>query len=448
MTRQAYRAGLLHALDDPACAPADVAIAHHPDGLLVVEDGHVAAFGAYADLAPTLPLGTPVEALPGRLITPGFVDAHIHFPQTDVIAAWGGALLDWLAKHTYPAELAFADRAHADAVAAVFLDELLRNGTTSALVFATAHKASVEALFAAALARDMRLVAGKVLMDRNAPEGLRDSVETGRADTEDLIRAWRGRGRLGYAITPRFAVTSSEAQLAMAGELAAAHPDVLVQTHMLENRQEIAEVARLFPDARDYLDVYERFGLVTPRSVFAHCVHADAGVFGRLAKAEAAVAFCPSSNLMLGSGLFDLKTACACGVRVALATDVGGGASFSMPRMIGEAYRVGQLQGETLDPLHGFYLATLAGARALRIDDKVGNLAVGKEADFLVLDLAATPLIARRTGGARSLGETVFALAVLSDDRIVERTYLRGRLAHARDGLDRAAGPAGQSAHG
>ena len=448
MTRQAYRAGLLHALDDPSRTATDVAIAHHPDGMLVVEDGHVAAFGPYADLAPALPPGTPVEELPGRLITPGFVDAHIHFPQIDVIAAWGGELLDWLAKHTYPAELAFADRAHADAVAAVFLDELLRNGTTSALVFATAHKGSVEALFEAALARDMRLVAGKVLMDRNAPEGLRDSVETGRADTEDLIRAWRGRGRLGYAITPRFAVTSSEAQLAMAGELAAAHPDALVQTHMLENRQEIAEVARLFPDARDYLDVYDRFGLVTPRSVFAHCVHADAGVFGRLAQAEAAVAFCPSSNLMLGSGLFDLKAACACGVRVALATDVGGGASFSMPRMIGEAYRVGQLRGETLEPLHGFYLATLAGARALRIDDKVGNLAPGKEADFVVLDLAATPLIARRTGGARSLGETVFALAVLGDDRIVERTYLRGRLAHARDGLDRPAAPAGQSADG
>ena len=448
MSRQAYRAGLLHALDDPGRVPAAAAISHHPDGLLVVEDGHVAAFGAYADLAPTLPEGTPVEALPGRLIAPGFIDAHIHFPQTDVIAAWGGELLDWLERHTYPAEQAFADRAHADAVAAVFLDELLRNGTTSALVFATVHKASAEALFEAALARDMRLTAGKVLMDRNAPDGLRDTAVTSRADTEALIRAYRGRGRLGYAITPRFAVTSSEAQLTAAGELAAAHPDALVQTHMLENRQEGIEVMRLFPDARDYLDVYDRFGLVTPRSVFAHCVHADAGVFGRLAAAGSAVAYCPSSNLMLGSGLFDLKTACACGTRVALATDVGGGASFSMPRMIGEAYRVGQLRGETLDPLHAFYLATLAGARALRIDDKVGNLAPGKEADFVVLDLAATPLVARRVGGARALGEKLFALAVLGDDRIVERTYLRGRLAHARDGLDRAAAPAGQSAHG
>jgi guanine deaminase len=448
VSRQAYRAALLHALDDPSRVPADAAIAHHPDGLLVVEDGHVAAVGAYADLAPTLPKGTSIEELPGRLITPGFVDAHIHFPQTDVIAAWGGELLDWLERHTYPAEQAFADRAHADAVAAVFLDELLRNGTTSALVFGTVHKASAEALFEAALARDIRLVAGKVLMDRNAPDGLRDTAAAGRADTEALIRAYRGRGRLGYAITPRFAVTSSEAQLAAAGELAAAHPDALVQTHMLENRQEVVEVLRLFPDARDYLDVYDRFGLVTRRSVFAHCVHADAGVFGRLAAADAAVAYCPSSNLMLGSGLFDLKTACACGTRVALATDVGGGASFSMPRMIGEAYRIGQLRGETLDPLHAFYLATLAGARALRIDDKVGNLAPGKEADFVVLDLAATPLIARRIGGARALGEKLFALAVLGDDRIVERTYLRGRLAHARDGLDRVAPPVGQSADG
>jgi guanine deaminase len=262
------------------------------------------------------------------------------------------------------------------------------------------------------------------------------------------MSACGGRGGLGYAITPRFAVTSSEAQLAMAGELAAAHPEALVQTHILENRQEIAEVGRLFPGARDYLDVYDRFGLVTARSVFAHCVHAGAGAFDRLARAEAAVAFCPSSNLMLGSGAFDLQTACACGVKVALATDVGGGASFSMPRMIGEAYRVGRLRGETLDPLHGFYLATLAGARALRLDDKIGNLAPGKEADFLVLDPTATPLLARRLAGARSLGETVFALAILGDDRIVQRTYLRGRLAHARDSLDPSPGPAGQSAHG
>ncbi|RAK66311.1 guanine deaminase [Phenylobacterium kunshanense] len=430
MSRKAYRAGLLHALDDPSRAGPD-AIAYHPDGLLVVEDGHVAAFGAYADVAPALK-DAPVEHLPGRLIAPGFVDAHVHYPQVDVIAAWGAQLLDWLQAHTFPTEQAFADRGHADAVAQVFLDQLLANGTTSALAFCTVHRTSAEALFEAALARNMRLMAGKVLMDRNAPEGLTDTVRTGRADTEALIRAWHGRGRLGYAVTPRFAVTSSDAQLAMAGEVLAAHPDVLLHTHMSENAAEIAEVGRLFPQDRDYLAVYERHGLVGRRSVFAHCVHCDEEAMERLAKAGASVAFCPSSNLLLGSGLFGLKRACAHGINVALATDVGGGGSFSLLNMMGEAYKVGQLQGDSLDPLHAFYLATLAGARALHIDGRVGNLAPGKEADFVVLDLGATPLLARRTARTRTLAEMLFVLAVLADDRLVERTYLMGALAHQR----------------
>jgi guanine deaminase len=429
--RQAYRASLLHALADPCRAPAAEAWAFHEDGLLVVEGGHIAAFGAYADLAPTLG-DAVVEDLSGKLITPGFVDAHIHYPQTDVIAAWGSQLLDWLTHHTFPAELAFADRAHADEAAAFFCDELLRNGTTSALVFGTVHKTSVEALFEAALARNMRLIAGKVLMDRHAPAGLTDTVASGRADTEGLIRAWRGRGRLGYAITPRFAVTSTDAQLTMAGEVAAAHPDVLIHTHMSENLDEIARVAELFPDCRDYLDVYARHGLVTPRSVFAHCVHAEPDALHRMSAAGASAAFCPSSNLLLGSGLFSLKQACDCGVTVGLGTDVGAGASFSLLHMMGEAYKVGQMGGEALDPMHAFYLATLAGARALKIDDKIGNLAPGKDADFLVLDLAATPLLGRRTAAARTISEKLFVLSLVGDDRAIERTYLAGRLAHRR----------------
>ncbi|MBI1198019.1 MAG: guanine deaminase [Phenylobacterium sp.] len=433
MTRRAYRAAIAHMLDDPSRAPAEEACAYHPDGLLLVEDGHMAACGAWADLAPGLGDDVEMVELPGRLITPGFVDAHVHYPQTDVMAAWGTRLLDWLHTYTFPAEQAFADRAHADAAAAFFLDQLLANGTTSALVFCTVHKASADALFEAALACNMRLTAGKVLMDRGAPEGLTDTVETGRADTEALIRAWRGRGRLGYAITPRFAVTSTDAQLAMAGEVAAAHPDVLIHTHMSENPEEIAAVGELFPDARDYLDVYARHGLVGPRSVFAHCVHSDEDALRRMAAAGASAAFCPSSNLLLGSGLFSLKQACGCGVNTALGTDVGGGGSFSLLQMMAEAYKVGQLRGDNLNPLHAFYLATLAGARALHIDDKVGDFAVGKEADFVVLDLAATPLLARRTAQARTLAELLFILSVLGDDRTVERTYLMGRLAHARD---------------
>jgi guanine deaminase len=278
----------------------------------------------------------------------------------------------------------------------------------------------------------MRLIAGKVLMDRNAPADLLDTVETGRADTLELIRAWRGRGRLGYAVTPRFAVTSTDEQLAMAGEVLAAHPDVLLHTHMSESMTEVAEVARLFPGARDYLDVYDRHGLVGPRSVFAHCVHVEDRALGRMAEAGASIAFCPSSNLMLGSGLFGLRRACQCGVRTALATDVGGGASFSMLSTIGEAYRVGQLRGETLDPLHGLYLLTLAGARALRVDDRIGNLAPGKEADFVVLDLAATPLLHRRTAAAQTPGDLLFALAILGDQRLIERTCLMGETAYAR----------------
>ena len=432
MSRHAYRAALLHTLDDPCRTPAAEAFAYHADGLLVVEDGHVAAFGAYTDVFPDLAADTPVTAFPGKLITPGFVDAHIHYPQTDVVAAWGSQLLDWLNTHTFPAEQAFADRAHADEAADFFLTELLRNGTTSALVFGTVHKTSVEALFDAALARNMRLIAGTVLMDRHAPAGLTDTVETGRADTEALIRAWRGRGRLGYAVTPRFAVTSTDAQLAMAGEVAATHPDVLIHTHMSENLDEIARVGELFPGARDYLDVYARHGLVGPRSVFAHCVHSTDDALRRMQAAGAAAAFCPSSNLLLGSGLFSLKQACDCGVTVGLGTDIGAGASFSLPHMMGEAYKVGQLSGETLDPMHAFYLATLAGAKALRIDDRVGNLLPGKEADFLVVDLAATPLLARRTAGAVTIAEKLFALSILGDDRSIEHTYLAGALAHSR----------------
>jgi guanine deaminase len=434
VSAHAYRAALLHLLDDPSRAdPAD-AVAYHADGLLVVDDGHVAAFGPYADVAPALPGDVLTTHFPGKLITPGFVDAHIHYPQTDVVAAWGGQLMDWLATHTFPAEEAFADRAHADEAAQFFLDELLRNGTTSALVFGTVHKTSVDALFEAALSRNMRLTAGKVLMDRNAPPALCDTVETGRADTEALIRAWHGRGRLGYAVTPRFAVTSSDAQLAMAGQVAAAHPEVLIHTHMSENLDEIARVGELFPNTRDYLDVYARHGLVGSRSVFAHCVHTSADALGRMHAAGASAAFCPSSNLLLGSGLFSLKQACDCGVTVGLGTDIGAGASFSLLQMMGEAYKVGQLRGEVLDPLHALYLATLAGARALKIDDKVGNLTPGKEADFLVLDPAATPLLARRFAAAKTLAEKLFVLQVLGDDRAIERTYLAGNLAHSRDG--------------
>ena len=419
MTIKAYRAELLSIPEDPLQGGT---VRHHADGLLVVENGSVVAFGNHADLAGRFS-DVPVEAIDG-LIMPGFVDCHVHYPQTDRIAAHGEQLMEWLKRHIFPAEAAFADRAHADGVAAFFLDELLRNGTTSALVFATVHAGSVDALFEAALKRNMRIVSGKVLMDRG-PETLRDDVAGGRADSEALIARWRGRGRLGYAVTPRFALTSSDAQLASAGDLVAAHPDVLMHTHLAENTGECAAVAERFPDARDYLDVYDRFGLVGPRSVFAHCIHMDDPAMAR-------IAFCPTSNFFLGSGLFDLARAGACGVQTGIGTDIGAGTSFSILSTLGEAYKVCQLRGTSLDPFRALYLATAGGAKVLGLSDRIGGLQPGQDADFIVLDAKATPLLARRMAGA-SLHDRLFGLQVLGDDRAIARTYVAGELAWARD---------------
>lgn len=426
MTRTAFRAELLSVPDDPAIGGE---IVHHADGLLVVEDGHVVAFGAYADLAERFAVG-PATHFPGKTIVPGFVDCHVHYPQTDRIASHGAQLLEWLDRHIFPEEARFADRGHADLVAALFLDELLRNGTTSALVFATVHAQSVDALFAAALARDMRIISGKVLMDQGPPT-LRDTVDDGRADTEASIARWRGRGRLGYAVTPRFALTSSDAQLADAGAVLKAHPDVLLHTHLAENHGEIAAVAARFPGAADYLDVYDRFGLVGPRSVFAHCVHMSDRATARMAEAGSGIAFCATSNLFLGSGLFDLAQADAHGVKVGIGTDVGAGTSFSILATLGEAYKVGQLRGTSLDPFRALYLATAGGAKMLGIGDRIGGLQPGQEADFVVLDPAATPLLARRTAGA-SLHDRLFALQILGDDRAVAHTYIAGNRAYSR----------------
>lgn len=428
MTRRAFRAEILSVPHDPLHAGAD-AIRHHPDGLLVVEDGLVLARGDYAELQPHF-RDTPVETFPGGLIAPGFVDAHVHYPQTESIASHGEQLLEWLDRHIFPAEARFDDRAHADVIAAFFLDELLRNGTTSALVFPTVHACSVDALFDAALARNMRIVSGKVLMD-NGPAGLRDTVAEGRADTEALIARWRGRGRLGYAITPRFALTSSDAQLADAGALLASHPDVLMHTHLAENQGEIAAVSERFADARDYLDVYDRFGLVGPRSVFAHCVHMSDAALARMAAAGAGIALCPTSNLFLGSGLFDLASIDRHQVNTGIGTDIGAGTSFSVLHTLGEAYKICQLRGVALDPFRALYLATAGGARVMGIGDRVGALEPGQEADFLVLDAAATPLLARRTSHA-SLFDRLFALQVLGDDRAIAATYIFGNLAHRR----------------
>lgn len=426
MTLWAFRGELLSVARDPR-DHAD-AVRHEPDGLLVVEDGIIVARGDHASLAERF-ADVPVEPLPG-LAVPGFVDAHVHYPQTDRIASYGEQLLDWLDRHIFPAEMAFADKVHADAVAAFFLDELLRNGTTSALVFPTVHEHSVDALFEAALARHMRIISGKVLMDLG-PEGLRDTAPTGRAESEALIRRWRGRGRLGYAVTPRFALTSSDEQLADAGALIADHPDVLMHTHLAENLRECAAVEARFTEAADYLDVYDRFGLVGARSVFAHGIHLSDRACARLRESDAGIAVCPSSNLFLGSGMFNFGQADRHGLRLGLGTDVGAGTSFSMLRTAGLAYQAALAREDRLDPFRALYLATAGSAALLRIADRVGALDVGQEADFAVLDAAATPLLARRTRNA-GLAERLFALQILGDDRAVARTYVLGRCAWRR----------------
>ncbi|MDO7840719.1 guanine deaminase [Sphingomonas immobilis] len=421
---RAFRGELLSVARDPRGDAG--AVRHEADGLLVVEDGIVVARGAYSDLAERF-AGMAVEALPG-LIVPGFVDSHVHYPQMDRIASHGEQLLDWLDRHIFPAEKAFADRAHADAVAEAFLGELLRNGTTSALVFPTVHAQSVDALFEAALARRMRIVSGKVLMDLG-PEGLADTAETARGESEALIARWRGRGRLGYAVTPRFALTSSDAQLAVAGALVAEHPDVLMHTHLAENVRECEAVTDRF--SCDYLDAYDRFGLVTARSVFAHGVHLTDRSCVRLEESGAGVAVCPSSNLFLGSGFFDFGQADRHGFRTGLGTDVGAGTSFSMLHTAGLAYQAALARGDRLDPFRALYLATAGSAALLHIGDRVGALEVGQEADFVVLDDAATPLLARRTAEA-SLAERLFALQILGDDRAIRRTYILGDCAWER----------------
>ena len=429
---KAYRAALLHCLADPREVGIERSHEYFEDGLLVVADGKVAQIGHAAELLPTLAAGTEVVEYPNALITPGFVDTHIHYPQTGMIASYGEQLLDWLETYTFPTERAFADQAHAGEVAEVFLDELLRNGTTTALVFGSVHKESVDAFFEACEKRNLRMIAGKVLMDRNAPDYLTDTAETGYADSKELIERWHGKGRLHYAVTPRFAPTSTPEQLALAGQLFKEYPDLYMHTHLSENRKEIEWVRELFPERQGYLDVYDHHGLIGARSVFAHGVHLCDEECQRLGETGSAVAFCPTSNLFLGSGLFDLEKVEGFGVRVGLGTDVGAGTSFSQLQSLNEAYKVMQLQGKKLDPFKSLYLATLGGARALYLNDRIGNLQPGKDADFVVLDYQATPLIDYRLRQARTLEEKLFALTILGDDRAVKETFAAGESVHRK----------------
>lgn len=431
-TRQAYRAAILHSLADPAVVGVEQSYQYFEDGILLIENGKVAQVGAASDLLPKL-TGIDVQHYPDALITPGFIDTHIHYPQTGMIASYGEQLLDWLNTYTFPTEKQFEDKAHASDVAAIFIKELLRNGTTTALVFGSVHPQSVDAFFEQADKLNLRMIAGKVLMDRNAPDYLTDTAESGYAQSKALIERWHGKGRLHYAVTPRFAPTSTPQQLELAGKLFGEYPDLYMHTHISENKAEVAWVQELFPARKGYLDVYDHHKLIGPRAVFAHGVHLCDEECARLGETGSAVAFCPTSNLFLGSGLFDLNKLEQHGVRVGLGTDVGAGTSFSQLQSLNEAYKVMQLQGKKLDPFKSLYLATLGGAHALYLDDKLGNFLPGKDADFLVLDYNATPLMSYRMQQARSLDEKLFALTMLGDDRAVKETFAAGVSVHQRD---------------
>lgn len=423
---QALRASILHCLADPGDESLEAAYEYFEDGLLLVDDGHIVQAGDATQLLNELPSGTPVVDYTGKLIVPGFIDCHVHFPQLDIIGSYGAQLLDWLNQYAYPAEAKFADPEYAREVAGVFVDELLANGTTTALVFGTVHPHSADAIFEAADAKGMRLIAGKVLMDSNCPAELQDDAETGYAESKALIERWHGKGRLGYAITPRFALTSTAEQLAAAGRLASEFPDVWVHTHLAENMDEVEEIARLFPDSRSYLDVYEKHGLLRQRAVFAHCLHMDDKDRASMSAHGAAAAFCPTSNLFLGSGLFDLPAMRKAGIRCGLGTDVGGGTSLSLLKTASEAYKVLHLQEHALPATRALYLATLGAAEALYLDDKIGNFEQGKEADFVVLNFEGSNLTARRTAAADTIEEKLFALMTLADDRNVAVTYVQG----------------------
>lgn len=404
-----------------------IACQYFANGALVVENGVVVGVEAAEKIFANGDGGVDVVQHVNTLIVPGFVDSHVHFPQVDITASYGESLLEWLQKYTFPAEMQYADKAHCEIMADFFLDRLLESGVTTALVFATVHKESADALFAAAARRNMRLFTGKVMMDRNAPSALCDTAPQSLADSRALAEKWHGTGRLGYAVTPRFAPTSSEAQLSVVGQLLEEIPDSLLHTHLSENKDEIARVRELFPNDPHYLGVYDRFGLVGSRSVFAHCLHLQDDEWQRLSSADSAIAFCPTSNLFLGSGLFSWRKARAHGLRVGFGSDIGGGTSFSPFRVMDEGYKVARLQSECENPLRLWHAASAGGAAALGIANKIGNFASGKEADFITLNLSATPLIDRRMEQCKTLSEKMFALAVLGNDSVVQEVYIAGR---------------------
>lgn len=405
------------------------------DGAVLIEQGKIVSAGEALIVKKLARSDVTIENYGDAIISAGFVDTHVHYPQTQMIASYGEQLLQWLEKYTFVVEQQFADKTHASKIAAFFLNELLRNGTTTAAVYCTVHPQSVDAFFEQSQQLNTLMIAGKVLMDRNAPKPLLDTPERAYSESKALIERWHNKGRQHYCITPRFAGTSSPEQLAVASDLWREFPDTYLQTHLAENIDEVAWMRELFPTHKNYLDIYARHNLLAPRSIYAHCVHIDENDFCAFHQRGAAIAHCPTSNLFLGSGLFDLASAKngKRPVRVGLGTDIGAGTSFSQLQSLNEAYKIAQLRGDKLDALRAFYLATRGGAEALYLDDRIGSLTVGNDADIIVLDPSATPLLKLRAARADNIDDLLFALLILGDDRAVRATYVAGNCLYRQD---------------
>lgn len=395
------------------------------DGALLIADGVILASGAYADVVEHAQNADVIDHRPNLLMA-GFIDTHIHFPQVQVIASWGAQLLDWLNTYTFPEETRYADPAHSADMAGRFYDQLIDHGTTTAVAFCSVHKTSAEAYFREAERRKMRMIGGKVMMDRNAPAGLCDTPQDSYDDTKALIADWHGKGRMQYAITPRFAITSTPEQMAMAGALSAEHPDCYVQTHLSENHAEIAYTAELYPQARDYLDVYQSVGLLSPKMLLGHSIHLKPREIDALVETGAHPVFCPTSNLFLGSGLFDDAGLRGRGLTNAIATDVGAGTSYSMLQTLSEGYKILQLQNQSMHPLRAFHWITRGNAVVLGLEDRIGTLDVGSEADIVVLNSRATTAMALRMERATTLSQELFVMQMMGDDRTIEQVYISG----------------------
>ncbi|MBB5534334.1 guanine deaminase [Rhizobium giardinii] len=436
MTATLIRGRTLSFKRAPASLDDTGAYAYEPDGALLVEDGLIVASGGYDVVKAQARDGAVEIDHRPHLVLPGFIDTHLHFPQMQVIGSYAANLLEWLNTYTFPEECRFVETAHAERIATHFFDEMLRHGTTTAVAYCSVHKTSADAFFAEALRRNMRMIAGKVMMDRNAPQGLLDTPQMGYDETRAVIDQWHGKGRNHVAITPRFAITSTPEQMSAAQALVREFPDLHVQTHLSENRDEIDFTCALYPEAADYTDVYARYGLLGPKTLFGHCIHLSEREMDAMSETGSVAVHCPTSNLFLGSGLFPLKKLVGREnpVRVAVATDIGGGSSYSMLRTMDEAYKIQQLQGERLNPLESFYYMTLGNARALSLENKIGTLEPGTDADFIVLNMAATPAMALKAEVVNSLADELFLLQTMGDDRAIAETYVAGVAAKTRLG--------------